>query len=318
MARHARRAPGNRIPDAIAIGVLAKTFPPELVDEIVDAAGVRERRLRALPSWLVVYFLLAMVLFSPAGYGEVWGRLVSALRWTGHARASAVSQSPPSAAAISYARQRVGWTVVELLLDAVAGAAASPRSGNAEAAVGLGGGTASMRLVAVDTLRVCMPGTSRNIADFGRAGDGGGTGAPQARLAAVYDCETGSLYGATVSPAATEPGVQGSELLRKLVRHRSGGTVLLAGEEFDSSGQHDEARAAGLRILEPDALSERQAVLARWSRHRFRASLAGLGSAVPPREADLMLRSESPPMIRQEIYAMLCCYQATVPLAPAP
>ena len=60
---------GDRLADRIGIGVLATVFPPELVDRVVDEAGVRERRTRTLPSRVVVYYLLAMVLFFQSGYG---------------------------------------------------------------------------------------------------------------------------------------------------------------------------------------------------------------------------------------------------------
>lgn len=37
---------------------------------------MREQRKRALPARVVVYYLLAMVLFFQSSYGEVWNRLV--------------------------------------------------------------------------------------------------------------------------------------------------------------------------------------------------------------------------------------------------
>ena len=72
---------GDRLPDRIGIGVLTKVFPPELVDRVVGEAGVREQRKRALPARVVVYLLLAMVLFFQSGYGEVWNKLVGGLDW---------------------------------------------------------------------------------------------------------------------------------------------------------------------------------------------------------------------------------------------
>ena len=39
---------GDRLADRIGIGVLAMVFPPELVDRVVDEAGVREQRTRTL------------------------------------------------------------------------------------------------------------------------------------------------------------------------------------------------------------------------------------------------------------------------------
>src|SRR6266852_1148712 len=112
---------GDRLADRIGIGVLAKVFPPELVDRVVDEAGVRERRTRTLPSRVVVYYLLAMVLFFQSGYGEVWNKLVAGLDWARRFRERVDLGMQPSPAAITYARQRLGWRVMERLLEAVAG-----------------------------------------------------------------------------------------------------------------------------------------------------------------------------------------------------
>jgi Insertion element 4 transposase N-terminal len=72
---------GDRLPDRVGIGVLARVFPLELVDRVVDEAGVREQRKRVLPARVVVYHLLAMVLFFQSSYGEVWNKLVAGLEW---------------------------------------------------------------------------------------------------------------------------------------------------------------------------------------------------------------------------------------------
>ena len=92
---------GDRLADRIGIGVLAKVFPPELVDRVVDQAGVREQRTRTLPARVVVYYLLAMVLFFQSGYGEVWNKLVAGLDWARRFRARLELGMQPSPAAIT-------------------------------------------------------------------------------------------------------------------------------------------------------------------------------------------------------------------------
>ncbi|MGW3679000.1 transposase domain-containing protein [Streptomyces prasinus] len=54
-----------------AIGVLTRTFPPELVGRIVEESGKSGQRNRLVPPRVVVYFVLAMCLFSGQGYEEV-------------------------------------------------------------------------------------------------------------------------------------------------------------------------------------------------------------------------------------------------------
>ena len=52
----------QRLSDHVALGVLTRTFPPGLVDEVVQAAGRGEQRSRLLPARLVVYYVLGLAL----------------------------------------------------------------------------------------------------------------------------------------------------------------------------------------------------------------------------------------------------------------
>ena len=74
-------SPDGWLPDRISIGVLTRAFPPELVDEVVEATGTREQRRRLLPARLMVYFVLALWLFRGrnCGYGQVMAKLADGL-----------------------------------------------------------------------------------------------------------------------------------------------------------------------------------------------------------------------------------------------
>src|SRR6266567_5058263 len=91
---------GDRQADRIGVGVLAKVFTPELVDRVVEQAGVREQRTRTLPSRVVVYYLLAMVLFFNSSYTEVWNKLVAGLDWARRFRVRMSAGMQPTAAAV--------------------------------------------------------------------------------------------------------------------------------------------------------------------------------------------------------------------------
>src|SRR5664280_2961529 len=77
----------ERLTDRIAIGVLTSMFPPALVDEVLETTGRVEQRHRLLPARVVVYFTLAMCLWADEGYEEVARLLVGGLkgmaRWRG-------------------------------------------------------------------------------------------------------------------------------------------------------------------------------------------------------------------------------------------
>src|SRR5258707_1009579 len=90
---------GDRLADRIGIGVLAAVFTPELVDRVVEQAGVREQRKRTLPARVLVYYLLAMVMFFNSSYLEVWNKLVAGLDWAKRFRVRLGLGMQPSAAA---------------------------------------------------------------------------------------------------------------------------------------------------------------------------------------------------------------------------
>jgi hypothetical protein len=54
------------------LGELTALVPFELVDAVLEETCNVQRRLRALPSRVAVYFLLAMCLFPEVGYLLVW------------------------------------------------------------------------------------------------------------------------------------------------------------------------------------------------------------------------------------------------------
>jgi hypothetical protein len=352
--------------------VLAKVFPPELVDRVVDEAGVREQRKRVLPARVVVYLLLAMVLFSGSGYGQVWDKLVRGLEWARTFRARVALGMQPSPAAITLARRRLGWQVMEKLLAAVAGPLAGEEQDTAY--------VAGMRLVAVDGMCLDVPPTAENGAEFGYPGNDAGPGPfPQVRVVAAGECGTRAVLGAELSPlsAGEQP------LALKLLARLSRGDLLLADRNFLSHGLLKAALDAGVHVLwraksdvdlpvlqvlpdgtylsriadpaasrrmrrkgadpkdipgipvrvieysvasddgsevsetftlvtditDPAALSAEQAADAYARRWELETCFDELETSIRGGAA-VVLRSQSPPMIRQEIYAMLCCYQA--------
>jgi hypothetical protein len=106
------------ITDRIALGALTRTFPPELVDWVIEQTGRVEQRRRLLPARVVVYFVLALALYSQAAYEEVMRCLVEGLGWAVQARRGRRSWPywhVPGASALAEARERLGPGPLELL-----------------------------------------------------------------------------------------------------------------------------------------------------------------------------------------------------------
>jgi hypothetical protein len=107
--------------------VLAKTFPRELVDAVIDAAGAWEQRRRVLPAWLTLYFTLALALFMDRGAVRVMRKLAGVVAWAGRGATVTV----PSEEAVSNARSRLGPEPLRLLFERVAGFTAPPGAARA-------------------------------------------------------------------------------------------------------------------------------------------------------------------------------------------
>ena len=177
-----------RLSDRIAIGVLTRTFPPELVDRVIAKTDRAEQRQRLLPARVVVYYLLAMCLFAQAGYEEVMRLLVEGLAWMRRWRG--VWQVPDKSS-IARARQRLGPGPLRELFVEVA----RPLATQATAGAWYRG----LRLMALDGTTFDVADTPANQAAFGRPGSGRGQGAfPQVRLVGLVECGTHAIVDAAM------------------------------------------------------------------------------------------------------------------------
>jgi hypothetical protein len=69
------------------LGELTRYLPFELVDDVLEMTGTVQKRMRALPSRVGMYFVLAMTLFPGIGYLKVWDKMTAALEtWACPAR----------------------------------------------------------------------------------------------------------------------------------------------------------------------------------------------------------------------------------------
>lgn len=230
-------ASDQRLSDHISIGVLTRTYPPELVDRVIEAAGRAERRHRLLPARVVAYYVMALALFSDGSYEEVMRSLVEGLSWASGWRAP---WAVPTKAAISKARARLGAEPLKQLFEQ----AAVPLAGASEEGAFLAG----LRLMAVDGTTLDLADTEANEAAFGRPGSGRGEGKgafPQLRVVGLAECGTHAIIDAAMGPIRTGEGALAEQLWRSL----SPGLLLLADRLFYSFSAWRAARATGAELL---------------------------------------------------------------------
>ena len=226
----------RRLSDLVSIGVLTQVFPPEVVDEVIAGVGRREQRNRMLPARVMVYFAIAMALYSEGSYDDVLSALTDGLAWgTGWSD----TYTPPTKSAIFQARQRLGPEPLAALFTRVAQPLATPATP--------GSYLAGRRLVAIDGTCLDVADTTSNAEFFGRPGVNKGEQAafPQARVVALAECGTHAVFAAKIGRYNDSEATLTKELLPRLQPKM----LLLADRGFFSYALWRSASATGADLL---------------------------------------------------------------------
>lgn len=232
------KAARDRLPDRVAIGVLTRSFPPELVDEVVDEAGARELRKRSLPARLTTYFTLAMWLWREHGYEEVLRQLLDGLGWSnGHGDGLSDSDVAWSGS-ITKARARLGVDPLRLLFARVAGPVATAQMP--------GCFWRDLRVTAVDGTTLDVPDSVANREAFDGPSNDKGPGAfPQVRLLVHAECGTKALLGAAFDGYRTGE----TTLTGRLLDSFQPGMLVIADRNFLSWNLWAQAASTGADLL---------------------------------------------------------------------
>jgi hypothetical protein len=218
-----RFAPGQ-------LGELTQIVPFEMVDAALVATGRVQRRIRDLPSRVVVYLLLAAALFAECGYRQVWAHMIAGL--------DGLDVPTPSAGALAQARRRIGPAPLAALFDLLAGPAAGPAT--------RGVWWRGRLVTALDGTALCCPDTDANLAVYRKGGSGnGGTGYPYIRLLALVACGTRGVLAATFG--ATTRGETG--YTRDLISALHRKMIVLGDRNFAAADLIEEIAATGADLL---------------------------------------------------------------------
>ena len=228
-----RRDPG--IPDLISVGLLAMFCPASTIDAILQETDRLEQRTRLLPSRLVVYYVVAMALYSSEGYREVYRLLVEGLRVIDPTLPITV----PRKSAFSKARERVGSAPLRRLFEATAVPMALPGTP--------GGFYRDWRLMSLDGSTMEVPDTAANDEYFGRAGVSRGERSAYPRLRWVALGEVGSR--AIVALQAGRYSDGEIRLVRGLLERLSQGMLCLCDRNYYGFELWEEARQTGADLL---------------------------------------------------------------------
>jgi Insertion element 4 transposase N-terminal/Transposase DDE domain len=325
------------------VGELTRIVPFEMVDAVLAETGTVERRVRDLPSRVVVYLLLAAALFADLGYRQVWARMIAGL--------GGLSVAVPTAGALAQARRRLGVAPLRALFDLLRG----PAAGLSVKGVYWRG-----RLVtAIDGTILGCPDTPANLAVYRRGGGyQGGTGYPLVRVLALVACGTRTIIDATFGTDRTGETSYARGLLGALRR----GMIVLADRNFAAADLLGAIADTGADLLVRVKIGRNLPACRRLPDRSYISRIGGLevrvitatitvvtdtgrrsevyrlvttvcDPACPPEEivalyhqrweietaffelkstilGGRVLRARTPPGLQQEIYALLVTYQA--------
>jgi hypothetical protein len=195
MARTIASLPaGSRITDYISLGVVAKFFPREKVDAVLEKTGRASVRERDLPAHVVVYYTIALALYMRSSYREVLRCLLEGVQWL--LDPSAVVKVAGKSG-ISQARSRLGSEPLQKLYEAVV----APIAGKPTK----GAWYRQWRLISLDGSTLDTADTVENEKAFGRPGASRGSSAfPKIRFVALLENGTHVLWAARMSKYRTD------------------------------------------------------------------------------------------------------------------
>ncbi len=175
---------GVRVSDHISLGVIAKTFPPDQVQQVLAETGKTSERERDLPAQVMVYYAIAMALYMGSSTREVLRFLLEGLRWLWGADAVKVAGK----SGISQARSRLGEMPLRRLYEQVVQPVATRAT--------KGAWYRTWRLVSLDGSSLDVADTAENGIAFGYPGASRGESAfPQLRFVALVENGTHVLFG---------------------------------------------------------------------------------------------------------------------------
>ncbi|MEJ8632459.1 IS4 family transposase [Streptomyces sp. MS2.AVA.5] len=212
------------------VGELTQIVDFALVDAVLEETGTREKRLRLLPSRVVVYFVLALSLFEHDSYRTVWGKLVAGLEGLALVR--------PSVSSLSRARRRIGVAPLRRLFETLAG----PVAARGQAGAFYRG----LRTVAVDGTLLHVPDDEAITWRYPkRVGEKMEFGYPLLRLVVLVECGTRAVLAAAFGPESE------GELpyARRLLGALDHSMLLLADAGFDATTFLHAIHARGAQFL---------------------------------------------------------------------
>lgn len=195
-----------RLADYLSASVLVRVVPRAVVEEELARCGKTSQRERALPAYLVVYYVMALGLYMGVSYEQVLRCLLEGMRWL---RRESGPLRVATKGAVSQARERLGFEVMQALAERCLRPLAQADTPGAF--------WRGRRIVALDGSTLELADEASNARAFGYPGSSRGTAAfPQLRFVGLVETGTHALFAVALERYAVGEQALAQRLMSKL------------------------------------------------------------------------------------------------------
>src|SRR5712692_1893539 len=237
MYRVAYLEQSHKMSEQVRLSMFETVYAPELLRDCAQQSPTRQqkrRRVRHFTALSVLWFVLAMVLWSRTAQGRVLDKLTHWLQ----DRVAGSPQEPAGASALSYQRELLGVEPVKQLFEQGTHVLCEQQTP--------GAWYQGHRLMALDGSLFNLPDTAANEHAFGRSSNQYGKGAyPQARAVFLTECGSHATVGLHIG-RYEEAELHGAYALLPQV---SRGMLLMHDANFFGGAYLEALNAKGVRAL---------------------------------------------------------------------
>jgi len=219
-----------------SIGFLTRSIPISIVESSLLKCSKQGVRKRLLPSSFLVYFVICLSLYMGFSHEEVLRKVVEGFRYLKFFKKD--NYEIATKGAISRARSRLGWEVMETIFKSIVLPLSTPQT--------RGSWYRNWRLMAIDGTTLSVPATNENIAAFGMHGSKEGPSAfPIVRMMALVETGTHVIIDAAFDACSQSEFTIAEKLLPSLTPEM----LLLEDRGFVGYNWWQKVRATGVEVI---------------------------------------------------------------------
>lgn len=219
----------------ISLSYLCKSYSKKIINQAISDTNSKEQRVRVLPSDVVFYYTLALVMYPGVAAREVMRILLESIRFM--VGLNDDSSLVVAKSAITKARKRLGYRSLQKIYNDHVKPIANKESKESF--------YKNLRLVAIDGTILDLPDSKQNSTYFQRQMSGDNSPFPQARMISIIECGTHIIFKSEIASIKIGEITMAKSMLKNL----STGMLCIADRNYFCYELWDIACKSGSSLL---------------------------------------------------------------------